>query len=530
MRRLTCPTLLLVQHAGHFSDEFRRLMAAHAGGSFSRWGFRATGRWVRRSVKSASRVTVQTESLAEAIRRDVPVPPERITVVPHGPGLVEEGTSRQLRNGSRAWEIGYVSKFGVQKNFDVVLRAVASLRKRHPLRLTLTLNEREPGFPRIASRIAELGLTQTVRNLGEMDRGRMQSIYDELDVFVFPSLCESFGFPLVEAMARGLPVIGADVPSTREIGGTALDYFPPDDDHELARAIAAVMGDSDRYALQSRRALERSRHYSWSRSAEMNLSMIDRTSGKSTQLGTAAHYESHPFEFMTDADADAARIESLQPPPFRQFVERHLHAGDTVADVGCGPGRATLYLLTKGCAVTAVDLTRQALSLTRGRGPAARFVQASNLDLPFAAESFDAVVSDGVIHHTPDPYHALVENIRVLRKGRSSIPGRVQAQPVLLLSLHVRRAARALAANRRWGRALVNGTLLPVYYLAHLVKSRGKRTWRGAKNFFYDYIITPRATFHTREEVEEWGRRNGLELLEYHPNVGNVHAFFFRKR
>ncbi len=344
-RRLTCPTLLLVQHAGHFSDEFRRLMAAHAGGPFARWVFRATGRWVRRSVKSASRVTVQTQSLAEAIRRDVPVPPERITVVPHGPGLVEEGTSRQLRNGSRAWEIGYVSKFGVQKNFDVVLRAVASLRKRHPLRLTLTLNEREPGFPRIASRIAELGLTQTVRNLGEMDRGRMQSIYDELDVFVFPSLCESFGFPLVEAMARGLPVIGADVPSTREIGGTALDYFPPDDDHELAHAIAAVMGDSERYALQSRRALERSRHYSWPRSAEMNLSMIDRTSGKSTQLGTAAHYESHPFEFMTDADADAARIESLQPPPFRQFVERHLHAGDTVADVGCGPGRATLYLL-----------------------------------------------------------------------------------------------------------------------------------------------------------------------------------------
>jgi hypothetical protein len=83
--------------------------------------------------------------------------------------------------------------------------------------------------------------------------------------------------------------------------------------------------------------------------------------------------------------------------------------------------------------------------------------------------------------------------------------------------------------RRSWGRALVNGTLLPVYYLAHLAKSRGKRTWQGAKNFFYDYIITPRATFHTREEVEEWGRRNGLELLEYYPDIGNVHAFVFRK-
>jgi hypothetical protein len=64
----------------------------------------------------------------------------------------------------------------------------------------------------------------------------------------------------------------------------------------------------------------------------------------------------------------------------------------------------------------------------------------------------------------------------------------------------------------------------------HLLKSRGQRTWRGARNFFYDYIITPRATFHTREEIVQWGEESGLELLEYDPRVGNVHAFFFRKR
>jgi hypothetical protein len=107
-RRLTCPTLLLVQHAGHFSDEFRRLMTLHAGGAISRWSFRTTGRWVHRSIASASRVTVQTNVLAEAIRRDVPVPADRVTVVPHGPGLVQEGAVRQLRNVPRVWEIGYV--------------------------------------------------------------------------------------------------------------------------------------------------------------------------------------------------------------------------------------------------------------------------------------------------------------------------------------------------------------------------------------------------------------------------------------
>jgi ubiquinone/menaquinone biosynthesis C-methylase UbiE len=251
------------------------------------------------------------------------------------------------------------------------------------------------------------------------------------------------------------------------------------------------------------------------------------TASNHVQRGTASHYESHPFEFMTDSDA--AQVESLQPEPFRQFVGRYLRAGDSVADIGCGPGRATLFLVSRGCRVTAVDLTRHALSLTRGRAPVAQFVQASNVELPFGDASFDAVVSDGVIHHTPDPYCAFVENARVMRRGGHLYLGVYKRQRYYYyLYTYLGRPVRWLE-HRSWGRLLVNSTLLPAYYAVHLVKSRGRRTWLGAKNFFYDYIITPRASFHTREEVEEWGRRNALELLEYAPNVGNVHAFIFRK-
>ena len=76
---------------------------------------------------------------------------------------------------------------------------------------------------------------------------------------------------------------------------------------------------------------------------------------------------------------------------------------------------------------------------------------------------------------------------------------------------------------------LIHSTLLPIYYLVHLVKSRGKRTWYGARNFFYDYIITPQATFHTKDEIVVWAREQGLELIDYDPDVGNVHAFIFKK-
>ena len=50
-----------------------------------------------------------------------------------------------------------------------------------------------------------------------------------------------------------------------------------------------------------------------------------------------------------------------------------------------------------------------------------------------------------------------------------------------------------------------------------------------AYNIFYDYIITPRATFHTKEEVVNWGNKLSLRLIDYVEKVGNVHAFVFQK-
>jgi hypothetical protein len=82
----------------------------------------------------------------------------------------------------------------------------------------------------------------------------------------------------------------------------------------------------------------------------------------------------------------------------------------------------------------------------------------------------------------------------------------------------------------RVGQIAIYLTVFPMYYAAHLVKSRGKRTFRGARNFFYDYIMTPQASFHSRAEIEDWASSNRLDLLDYDPALGNVHVFTLRKR
>lgn len=243
---------------------------------------------------------------------------------------------------------------------------------------------------------------------------------------------------------------------------------------------------------------------------------------------TKAHYDDFPFDFLTTEDE--RDIESLQPAPFLRFANDHLKPEMRVAEVGCGPGRATLFMVRRGIDLLAVDISLGSLRLARRRAPACRFVLASNLSLPLPDSAFDAVVSDGVIHHTPDAHRSFCENARILRPGGVMYVGVYRRlRYYYYLYTYLGRPIRWLE-RRLWGKALIYATLLPVYYVVHLVKSRGKRTWQGAKNFFYDYIITPQATFHTREEIVGWGRNNGLELMEYDENVGNVHAFVFMKQ
>ncbi len=95
--------------------------------------------------------------------------------------------------------------------------------------------------------------------------------------------------------------------------------------------------------------------------------------------------------------------------------------GKRVLDVGCGPGWLTVRYAEGGAVVEAVDLTPRAVALTRAhlalRGLGANVQTADAEALPFPDDSFDLVISSGVLHHTPDTFKAFNECHRVLKKG-----------------------------------------------------------------------------------------------------------------
>lgn len=275
LRRLPCPTLLLIQHAGHFSEVFDRLQRRHAAGRLGRVAWDMKTRWVVRSAQMASILTVQTAALAAEVARRTGRADVR--VIPHGPGAARPRSDGAVeRPPHRPIRIGYVTKWGVQKNFAVLFDAVARLRRSgRDVGLVLTL---DPAFAANRHELAaagRAGLASVIENHGELSPEAAADLYGTLDIFVFASLSESFGFPLVEAMAAGVPVLAAATPSNREVAGAGAGYFAPHDAAELASRIAAWIDHPASRGQAARAALLRAQAFSWAKAADQTLALLD---------------------------------------------------------------------------------------------------------------------------------------------------------------------------------------------------------------------------------------------------------------
>ncbi len=282
-RRLPCRTLLLEQHAGHFSTLFGALTEARLG-FLRRLDWRLKGRWVRDSLRRADAVTVQTRALAERIEARLGLRPR---VIPHGTGLarLRDAPARPPAEGE-AWRIGYITKFGVQKNFAVLFDAVARLHAAGlDLRLVLTLSRQARENDEVFALARQAGVEPLIENHGEIAIDAMPRLYDSLHLFVFPSLCESFGFPMLEAMARGIPLLVADVDSNLEVAAEGGLGFPRHDAAALAARGLELATSAGADQTQARCSLDRAQHFGWQQAAGETIALMETLLGVETPRG-----------------------------------------------------------------------------------------------------------------------------------------------------------------------------------------------------------------------------------------------------
>jgi glycosyltransferase involved in cell wall biosynthesis len=245
-------------------------------------GFRARGMriLVPLGVRRAHRVTADSMSTRDDLVERLGVPAERIDVVPLGvgsarvPATPEPELRRRLALGDRRVALS-VSAKRAHKNLVRLLEAQALLpRGERPL---LVL----PGYAteheaELRERARTLEIEHDVRLEGWLPAADLEGLYGIAELFVFPSLYEGFGLPVLEAMAREVPVASSDRSALVEVAGDAALLFDPESPRAIADAMQALLADPDE--ADRRRAAGRAQaaRFTWAATARGMLAAYDR--------------------------------------------------------------------------------------------------------------------------------------------------------------------------------------------------------------------------------------------------------------
>lgn len=254
-----CPVkqILLIQNALYFSENFEKLfLRMYSPRIRTSYYLR---RWlICESARHADLVIIPSQATLDALTRFASIPARKVLVNPFGQpppcsawGEKEPANAQRRSDESDPVKLLYVSYYMAHKNLTTLLKAMPLLNGRGNRRFHLTsnLNPTAEGANWIVTANTDLGLVNQdhgpdcVRLIGPLTAGETDKLYSQFDIFVFPSLVESFGFPMVEAMAHGLPVVAANTPINREICGEAAVYFSPLDPEDLARQVDRVASD-----------------------------------------------------------------------------------------------------------------------------------------------------------------------------------------------------------------------------------------------------------------------------------------------
>jgi glycosyltransferase involved in cell wall biosynthesis len=167
----------------------------------------------------------------------------------------------------------YVGGYNKRKNIPLLLNAYSALgMKRKNVKLVLAGAAGNYG---IASHVASLGLQNDVVRLTHIAEEDLSLLYSGAFFFVYPSLYEGFGLPVLEAMTCGTPVLSSNAGSLVEVAGDAALYFTPGNEDELTMLMERVLEDSILRDDMRSRGLNRANLYSWRRCAQETLTVYE---------------------------------------------------------------------------------------------------------------------------------------------------------------------------------------------------------------------------------------------------------------
>ncbi len=248
---------------------------------------RSTASHLRRflpvSVERAQAVITPTHAAKKALYRAVKVRAKKIHVVPFGvgeefkspPEYELERVRRELGLPERF--VLYVGNIEPRKNVEFMIKGffAAVVPKKLPHSFVIG-GQFLRGRRRLQRVVRELKMKERVRFLGYVPGETLPALYSLADAFVFVTVGEGFGFPPLEAMACGTPVIVSRDPALREVTGDAAVRCSATDLKEYREALERVLMDGDFAAQLAEKGLGRARKFDWRATAEKTVEVYKK--------------------------------------------------------------------------------------------------------------------------------------------------------------------------------------------------------------------------------------------------------------
>ncbi len=227
-------------------------------------------RQMTREISTADAIICVSESTRRDLLRFYPVDPARAVAIHSGLGAP---ATAEPFDRLPARYILFVSTIEPRKNLETLVDAYERLRERGAYDGALVVVGRIGWKSEsLVTRLRGAGIV----HLDYLPAAQLATVYEKAEAFVFPSIYEGFGFPLLEAMSRGVPSIAARSSSLPEIGGDAVLYFDPTDVEALTSQLERVVTDPALREELARKGRARAAEFRWKDAAEKTLAVLRR--------------------------------------------------------------------------------------------------------------------------------------------------------------------------------------------------------------------------------------------------------------
>ncbi len=241
----------------------------------------------RATARVADALICPSQAVREDIVRILHVPPEKVRAIaeaaaPEFQPIKDKAALERLRTRLTLPERFILSVGSLEpgKNRAALIKAFAGLRKRGLEQKLVVAGQRAWKYEADLALAGDLGIEGDVLFTGYVPPEEMPALYNAAELFVFPSLYEGFGLPVIEAMACGVPVVASNLSAIPEVAGEAALLVDPRDVEQLCDAMERLLRDKRLQAALRRRGLKRAQGFSWERTARETIAVYEETAGK----------------------------------------------------------------------------------------------------------------------------------------------------------------------------------------------------------------------------------------------------------